>query len=104
MLLPPRYLGVVHAEEGRDQAQRVGQNMKVEFEWTLSSPTSTATERVEVWNNNVNRRGVQLPDAWTHVSMARLQKMCAAATTKAMRELPDELQRGGATLSCQLAP
>ena len=104
MLLLPRYVGVVQMVEGHDQTRRNHTNTKVEFEWTLSCPTSTATERVEVWNHHVKRRGVPLPDAWTHASMAHLQKMCAAATTKAMRELPDELHGGGATLSCQLAP
>ena len=104
MLLLPWYVGVVQIVEGHDQAQRTNTHTKVEFEWILSCPTSTATERVEVWNNNVKRRGVPLPDAWTHASMAHLQKMCAATTTKAMRELPDELHGGGATLSCQLAP
>ncbi len=103
MLLPPRYLGAVDAGEGHAEAQRVGGNTKVAFEWTLSSPTSTATERVEVWNHNVKRRGVPLPDAWTHTSAADLQKICVAASAKVMRELPAEL-RGGASISCQLAP
>ena len=104
IFLRPRYVGVVHAGDGHNQIRRINKHTKVEFEWVLKGPTSTATERVEVRNDSVKERGVPLPDAWTNTSIAHVHKMCAAASAKAMRDLPGELHEGGAAISCQPAP
>ena len=61
-------------------------------------------EEVVVQSDNVKRRGVPLPEAWTQTTAADLQKECEKAAVRLIALLMVETRERGATITCKSRP
>ncbi len=104
LLYRRRYLGLTGAVALPAELQKKNNNSMVRFEWTLTSHETVKKEEVLARSDDVKRRGVPLPEAWTQTTAADLQKECEKAAAKLMALLMVETRERGAIITCQSRP